>query len=299
MPDPLRHLGVVIHPTRNIDQALHMLREWAQRQGAELGQVPLERETREVAEPVAAEDVQLIVAIGGDGTTLAAIRVAATAGVPVMGVACGSLGVLTSVAQEGTPRALDRFRDGDWRPRKLPALALRPEGAGEQLAFNDCVVTRQGEGQVRVYSRIDGQLYSRLAGDGCIVTTALGSSAYNLAAGGPLLPLALPAFLMTALPSHGGFHPPLLIDAGSTLELEIAGGFGGARLEIDGQVAGQAPEALAVTLRQDTVTVVTFADTEPLLSGLRRRGILADSPRILADEGRRQPAAPPGGHSAS
>jgi NAD+ kinase len=298
MPSQLSQIGVVVHPARDIDLPLHQLREWAQRHEVRIGQIPLERETREVAEPVEADAVQLLLAIGGDGTTLAAIRAAATANVPVLGIACGSLGVLTTVPEASTAESLERFHAGRWKPREIPALVLRAEGGEERLAFNDCVVLRQGEGQVRVFSSVAGERFSRLAGDGCIVATPLGSSAYSLAAGGPLLPLGLPAFLLTSLPSHGGFHPPLLIAAGSELELEITGGFGGARLEIDGQKAGEAPRELRVTLRRDVVDVVTFENTEPLITGLRRRGIIADSPRILADEARRQATLAEPGHAS-
>ena len=68
--------------------------------------------------------------------------------------------------------------------------------------------------------------------------------------------------------------------------LDVAGSFAGARLEIDGQVAGECAGVLAITFRPAMVTQVSFDDQEPLLAGLRRRGIVLDSPRLVAEANR-------------
>ena len=180
-------LGVVVHPARNIDPPLRALLGWAGNRGVDVVQVPVAGQHREVAEQGDANDCDLIVSIGGDGTTLAAIRAAVTADRPVLGVACGSLGALTTVPASGVLRALDRFSRRDWLPRLLPALEVNREKAASLFALNDIAIIRAAEGQVRVTARVDGVLYCRLAGDGCIVSTSTGSSAYTLAAGGPLL----------------------------------------------------------------------------------------------------------------
>ncbi len=282
----VRRLGVVVHPARMVNGPLRALTGWAQEHGAEVVQIHVRGEEREVAEPGNAVDCDLIVAIGGDGTMLAAIRAALTAGRPVLGLACGSLGVLTAIEADDLGDALDRFSRGDWRPRRLPALTISREGDGDLLAFNDIAVVRAGIGQVRVTTSVDGTLYSRLAGDGCIVSTPLGSSAYALAAGSALMTPDTDAYLLTPLPSHGGSRVPLVIGAGSELRLEVTPGIGGARLEADGQIAGMDPPALTVRLRRDAATLVGFAEQEPLFVALRRRQIIVDSPRILADDGR-------------
>ncbi|MFZ1996876.1 MAG: NAD(+)/NADH kinase [Solirubrobacteraceae bacterium] len=290
-------VGVVVHPSRNIDGPLDRLRAWSSEHGVTVVQVAVPGQHREVAEPGEMGDCDLIVSIGGDGTMLAAIRAAVPADRPVLGVSCGSLGVLTAVEADALPAALDRFRAGDWTPRILPALSVTRPGAPAVVAFNDACVVRNGIGQVRVTSRVDGVLFNGLAGDGCIVSTALGSTAYALAAGGPLLAPGTDAYLLTPLPSHGGSRQPLVVPVGAELALEISTGIGGARLEIDGQVLDQDPVALRITLHQNVATLVSFADQEPLFTSLRRRGIIADSPRIHADAGRDAPrpvAADPG-----
>jgi NAD+ kinase len=279
-------LGVVVHPSRNIDTPLNALREWTGDHGVDLVQVPVPEVQREVAEPGHASDCDLIVSIGGDGTMLAAIRVAAGANRPVLGVACGSLGVLTTVEGDSVARALRRFDQDDWTPQRLPALELATEHGERLNAFNDVTIVRSGEGQVRVDARIDGVLFSRIAGDGCIVSTPIGTSGYALAAGGPLLGPGAEGFLFTPLPTHGGSCPPVVIAVDSVLELDATAGHGGARLELDGQVAGAQLGSMTVTLRPEVATLVSFDDQLPLFTCLRRRRILIDSPRILAEDSR-------------
>ena len=282
----LRCVGVVVHPSRNIDGPLERLRGWADTHGVRVVQVPVAGQNRRVAEPGDAGNCDLIVSIGGDGTMLAAIRAAEAVRLPVLGVSCGSLGVLTAVAGATVPEALDRFYGGDWTPRVLPALTVARPGGPDLTAFNDACVVRNGIGQVRVTSTVDGVLFTRLAGDGCIVSTPLGSTAYALAAGGPLMAPGTDAYLLMPLASHGGWRQPLVIPAAAELALEISVGIGGARLEIDGQVLDTDPDTLRITLRQDVATLVSFPGQEPLFASLRRRGIIADSPRIVADVAR-------------
>jgi NAD+ kinase len=280
------HIGLVVHPTRDISEPLDALNGWAARADVDVVQVPGFGRQREVAEPGGVEDCDVVVAIGGDGTTLAAMRVAVASDRPVIGVACGSLGALTTVAADGVAGALTSFSHGDWNPLPLPALRVNRGDPQGPFALNDIAIVRAGQGQIRTTARVDGVVFARFAGDGCIVSTPVGSSAYALAAGGSLLTPGADAFLLTPLIVHGGFCPPLVLGGGSELQLEVTAGYGGARLEVDGQVEGAHSGVLTVRLRQGVATMATFVDQEPFLTGLRRRQIIIDSPRILADDAR-------------
>jgi NAD+ kinase len=286
---PIGRIGLVVHPRREIGQALDALTRWCEANGADLVQVPAPGQERHVAEPGDAADCDLIVALGGDGTTLAAVRTGAEAGRPVLGAACGSLGALTTVPAEELPAALDRVEAGEWTPRKLPTLTVE-HGDAERTAVNDLVVVRHGAGQVSVSVRVDDQLFTRFAGDGFVIGTPLGSSAYTLAAGGPMLAPGALGMVFTPLAPHGGFIPPLVTGPEGRLDVEIDPGHGGARLELDGQIGDLLsplePTAVAVTLAPGRGTLVSFGDEEPMIAGLRRRRILVDSPRILARDDR-------------
>lgn len=280
---PLRRIGLLVHPTRNLDEPLRLLGEWTQQHGTEIVQLATAYPQRQVAAEGEASDCDLILSIGGDGTTLAALRAGVVADRPVLGVACGSLGALANVISADIPRALERFSRREWQPRSFPALSIaRP--AGEPLfALNDVALVRASGGQVRLTASVDGALFARIAGDGAVVSTPIGTSGYAISAGGPLLLTHVDGYVFTPLPKHGGFAPPLVIASQSELLLDVAGSFAGARLEVDGQVAGDCSGSMTITFRPGVVTQVSFDDQEPLLAGLRRRGILLDSPRLVAE----------------
>ncbi len=278
-------IGVSVHPARDIEDPLGTLRRWTERRDRALVQVG-EGPQQEVAPGGRAEDCELVVTIGGDGTALAGVRAAAPARTPVLGVAFGSLGALTTVPAAGLGEALDRFVIGDWHEIARPALVAK-RGDETLLAYNDLAVVRCGEGQVRTRVTLDGELYARLAGDGAIVSTPVGSAAYTLASGGPLLAPGAEAFAFTPLPTHGGSIPPLVAGGRSTLRLDVEGGYGGARLELDGRAIGDHDGRLEVTLRAQAAILVGLGAGEPFITGLRERGLIADSPRILAEEAAR------------
>jgi NAD+ kinase len=129
-------------------------------------------------------------------------------------------------------------------------------------------------------------LYARMAADGLVVATELGSSAYNMAAGGPLLAPGAVGMVATPLEPHGGSCPPLVAGAASRLTLQIEPGFGGVRYELDGRRAAITGPVLTVHHRPDYATLVTLIEDEPRLTGLRRRDLVVDSPRVLVREHR-------------
>src|SRR5215207_6532890 len=286
----IARLGLVVHPRRELSGALETVRRWSGAHGVDVVQVPASGQERSVADPGDPATCDVILALGGDGTTLAALRTGAAAGSPVMGVACGSLGALSAVTAGDLAEALDRIAEGDWTRRTLSALALDSDGAATLTAVNDLVVVRHGASQVSASVRVDGELFIRFAGDGLVVATPLGSSAYTLAAGGPVVAPGGSGLVFTPLAPHGGCCPPLVTGPDSRLEIELDPGFGGARIEVDGHVRGRVdpllPRSSEIALRPDHATLVALGGEEPMLAGLRRRRVLMDSPRVLARDDR-------------
>jgi NAD+ kinase len=277
----MRQLGLVVHPTRHVETVLEELGAWASTHGLRVGQVPVRGQTRQVADPINADECDLLLAIGGDGTTLSALHAGAPMSRPVLGVACGSIGVLTSVTDDRLTWAMDQIATGRWTPVGIPGLDVAwGEGHGE-VAINDLVIIRDGPGQIIVSIAVDGVLYARIAGDGLVVATPLGSSAYTMAAGGPILGPGAEGMAVTALADHAGSCPPLVAGSESQLTLTIQPGYGGVRYEVDGHRTAVQDAVLTVRQRGSYATVVRLAEEEPRLSGLRRRGLVADSPRVL------------------
>jgi NAD+ kinase len=282
----LERLGLVVHPRREIDTAIDNARTWAFANGATVVQIRVSGQERVVADPGEVASCDLVLAIGGDGTALHALHAAAPVNRPVLGVACGSLGALTATAAEDLPEALDRIAAGEWSPRGLPGLQITGVEGLSRIAINDLVVVRRGANQIIVGIYVDDQLYVRFAGDGIVVATPAGSSAYTLAAGGPVLAERSEGIVLTPLAPHGGCCPPLVVGSVSKVRLLVEPGYGGARMEFDGQAEDKEPTELSAARVEDYATLVGLGDSEPLLAGLRRRRILIDSPRVLARDDR-------------
>jgi NAD+ kinase len=291
----LRQLGLVVHPTRPVEGVIEGLGAWASAHGLTVGQVPVPGRTRQLAEPVDAEACDLLLALGGDGTTLLALHAGAPWSRPVLGIACGSIGVLTSVSAERVKWALEQVAGGQWTPLAVPGLDVGWGDAHCGVAINDVAMLRDGPGQILVSITVDGVLYARLAGDGLVVATALGSSAYNMAAGGPILAPGMEGMAVTPLAAHGGSCPPLVAGNASQLTLTVEPGYGGVRYELDGRPTAVEGPLLTVRHRENYATLVTLAEEEPRLTGLRRRGLVSDSPRTLVRDIRAESEAEPGG----
>lgn len=279
-------LGLVLHPRRDVDGALQAIRGWASKHGVAVGQVAIPGQPRRMGDPVDVAACDLLLAVGGDGTTLAALHAGADASRPVLGVAAGSIGILTSVHVSDLAAALERVAEGNWTPRALPGLEVTARTGEVQMAINDFAVIRDGTGQVITAIRVDDELYARTAGDGLVVATPLGSSAYTMAAGGPILASGAQGIVVTPLAHHGGVAPPLVVGPDSRVVLSVEPGYGGARFEADGQVLATEAAEVTVTLRREFATMVALGEQEPMLTGLRRRGLVVDGPRILVRDAR-------------
>jgi NAD+ kinase len=282
-----RRVALVVHPTRAVDRALATLTRWAGEHGVDVVQLAVHGDRhRELATPGTLQDGDIVVAVGGDGTVLAALRAAAPSNTPVLGVACGSLGALSAVGEEQLAETLERVWAGEWIARSLPALAIASTGAPDSWAANDWVVVRRGAGQLVADVSVDDELYVRIAGDGLVVATALGSSAYSMAAGGPVLAAGTAAFLCTPVAMHGGSAPPLVVPADAVVTVDVHPGHAGVDVEIDGQERSVQGQSFRLTLHPDKLTLVTSGASGRGLAGLRRRRLITDSPRVLARDAR-------------
>ena len=289
----IRRVGLVVHPTRRVERVLEEIGAWASAHGVTVGQIAVPGQTRHLADPVEAAACDLLLALGGDGTALVALHAGAPSSRPVLGVACGSVGVLMSVAGDRVPWALEQIATGRWTPVAVPGLDVDWDGAQGAVAINDLVVIRDGPGQVIVSVDVDGVLYARVAGDGLVVATPLGSSAYTMASGGPILAPGAEGMAVTPLAAHGGSCPPLVAGIGSRVTLTVEPGHGGVRHEIDGRPTPIEGRLLTIGWRAHYATLVRLAEEEPRLTGLRRRGLVLDSPRVLVRAARAAEDAEP------
>jgi NAD+ kinase len=281
----MERVGVLVHPTRPVHEALEILRRWTEDHGLALVQVQAGHQPP-VAPPGEVTACDLVTALGGDGTVLKALHAAARTRTPVLGVAHGSLGALTTVSDPELRGALDRFAAGDWRPRRLPALGLGTPDGHISSAINDVVLSRRGGTQLVLEVCVSGDLYVRLAGDGVVVATPVGSSAYSMAAGGSLLAAGTSAFVCTPLAMHGGCAPPLVVPDDQELTFEVHPGHSGFGVEVDGFELTAEARLFSVTLEHAYATLVDLHGVRTGLASLRHRGLIGDSPRVLVRDSR-------------
>jgi NAD+ kinase len=225
----LERIGVVLQPERDGAAVVDAVVGWARRRGATvlLPDVPLEERAAESG---------VIVAAGGDGTLLHAMRLAALHRVPLLGVNLGRLGYLAAVEADEVEAALDAIAAGDYTLERRRALRLSIWGRPTALAFNDVVIRRfPGSAPAQVALRVDGELFTRHSGDGLVVSTATGSTGYSFSAGGPIVSPRLQTILITPLAAHSPLQRSLVLSAGEVVELDVLRGGRGLSLEVDGE----------------------------------------------------------------
>ena len=151
-----------------------------------------------------------IVVLGGDGTILRAVH--EHPGVPVLGLNLGGLGYLSSVEEKDFSRAMEMLARGAYRISERTALAVRKPGGDWFPALNDVVVDRVMSGHAAILDlTVDGKLATRYLADGLVIATPTGSTAYSLAAGGPVLMPDSGSFVITPMSPHALGVRPLVV----------------------------------------------------------------------------------------
>jgi NAD+ kinase len=239
----MARIGLVLHPTRDCSAAVAQVADWAREGGAEL--VATTADARRVGvdgvlpvpEEVLAATCDGIIAMGGDGTILGAMRLVSARPVPVLGVNLGHLGFLAEVEGRELREALPAMAEGRVTTESRGCLVVRHRD-WEWLAFNDAVLARvPGEGMVSATLSVGGQPYGHLRCDAVIIATAMGSTAYNYAAGGPVVSPGIEGVLVTPAAPMSGISRTLLLAPSEPLRLSI--GAGRPALEFDGVLGGR------------------------------------------------------------
>jgi len=182
-----------------------------------------------VPETELAPGADLIVAVGGDGAMLHAARMAAMADVPVLGVNRGRLGFLADVGPEQMLQSLDDALGGRCQAERRMLLAAQLLADGrpiDALALNDVVVAKRETGRmVDVRTWVNGAYVNTHVGDGFIIATPTGSTAYALSCGGPIVHPSLDAVVLVPVCPHTLSDRPIVVPADSVVEIELADRF--------------------------------------------------------------------------
>lgn len=199
-------------------------------------------------------EADLIVAIGGDGTLLFAAQLALSRGVPLLGVNRGRLGFLTDVRPDEMIGNVDAALEGRYETdeRKLLAATLPVSGAPtrEFRALNDVVVQRQATGRMlELEVWVDGRYVNTHGGDGLVIASSTGSTAYALSCGGPIVHPALAATVIAPISPHTLSDRPVVIGRESRVEIRLVARSGmRAQVTCDGFLLGDLEPAAPLSV---------------------------------------------------
>jgi NAD+ kinase len=181
----------------------------------------------------------LMVAVGGDGTMLRASHLCAPTGLPILGVNTGRLGFLIQVHGKEWQPSLELLLKGEYWIESRMMLRVEHTRSGESIgnwhALNEAVVTRgPAVRPIRIAASVDGHLLANYVADGLIAATSTGSTAYALAAGGPILPPELRNILLVPIAPHLSVDRAVVLSEGTSVDITLRGG--DAVLSVDGQI---------------------------------------------------------------
>jgi len=170
------------------------------------------------------ESSDFLVSLGGDGTLLSLVRRSHSYNKPVVGINAGNLGFLADVTIDEVELFLEQLISNEYRIDErmmIEGYVQRKDGKKESFyAFNDVVMTRPVVSKMAtIYASIDGERFNTYKGDGLIIATPTGSTAYNLASGGPVMFPLTQALIMTPIMAHSLTQRPLVVPADFTIEL--------------------------------------------------------------------------------
>ena len=183
------------------------------------------------------EDCDLLMVLGGDGTILSALDYALPNDIPILGINLGRMGFLTEVDPVDLRRDVMRVLEGDYAIDSRMTMTLRGADERNMFALNEIVVSRSTPA-VRVLSleiEVNGMLVDRISGDGLIVASATGSTAYSLSAGGPIIRPGLDCFVITPICPHTMNARPVVVSSNDMITIRVLDDRGGAHAVLDGR----------------------------------------------------------------
>lgn len=227
----IERLGMLVHPEKpEAARLARRLAEICREKGPAL--VPVDSRNAS-----ALADVDVVAVLGGDGTILRVLRLMGEKMVPVLGVNLGTMGFLAECAPEALEEAVRRLAAGDYRLEERMLLRVEREGGERALALNDVVVSRGACQRVlQADVTVDGQAAARFSGDGLVISSPTGSTAYSLSAGGPVVVPQLDCIVLAPVCPHTFSARPMVVSGESQIEAALAprGAGGRLMLSIDG-----------------------------------------------------------------
>jgi NAD+ kinase len=244
---PIRRVGIISKPRKSeVREVVPRLLEWLKERQVEAcidketGAI-LETNSRCLTRNEMPAQVDLIIVLGGDGTLLATARALNRRPVPILAVNLGGLGFLTVITREELYPTLEQVLAGNYQSERRVQIegeiVRADEALSSFLALNDVVLNKGAIARILDFNvLVDGQFVSSYKSDGLIVSTPTGSTAYSLAAGGPVIAPTVGAFIITPICAHTLTNRPLVVPDSVTVEVVLKTERESAYLTVDGQM---------------------------------------------------------------
>ena len=224
------------------------------------------------------ETIDLAVVVGGDGTMLHVARSLASYALPMIGINLGRLGFLTDLSADRMHEGMDELLRGEFTVEERIMLQIQisngRDNLNESVALNDVTLSKGNTGRMIEFdTHVNSEPLGRTRGDGVIISTPTGSTAYALSAGGPILHPLLPAIVFAPICPHTLGHRPMVLDDSSIIELEIldlAGADGNVFIDGLKQLAVSGNEIIRIS-RAETVTRMVRINSHNHFTTLRSK----------------------------
>lgn len=232
------------------------------------GSAALLGETGGVQKTQLVTKADVLLVLGGDGTMLNAARLAGERGIPILGVNMGGLGFLTEVRRDSLYPSLERVFANDFVLEERLMLRTHVHRHGETVTqggvLNDVVISKGTLARmIELKIEIQGQFVTNLRGDGLIISTPTGSTAYSLSAGGPIIDPAVQSLILTPICPHTLTHRPLIVPAHAEITATLTSRDDGAMATLDGQVgvALAQGDSVDIKLSEHRTRLIRFPET--------------------------------------
>ncbi len=208
---------------------------------------------------------EVLISLGGDGTMLASARAVGEHKIPILGINLGGVGFLTEINSNDLQNTLNKLKKGDYFIEKRMVLETEVEGVKklDQYALNDVVIDK---GEVArlflLHLYLQDEFICSYSADGLIISTPTGSTAYSLAAGGPIINPRMNAIIVSPICPHTLASRPIVFSENETLKVVVELSSREAVLTIDGQVAFGLKSGSSVLVRKakHSVNLIKFRD---------------------------------------
>jgi len=266
----VKKIGIVVKPDTEAIKKADELERWLRSKNIEIVRrenVPPKQRISDKDKSFAPEDLCCVFVLGGDGTFLSAVRWIGDQKIPILGVKFGEVGFLAEIAEESLFTVAKAVLNNEFTTEPRMRLLVRVIRKGEELVcetvLNDIVINKGALARLaHIETYINDQYLTTYSADGLIVATPTGSTAYSLAAGGPIIHPSVPGILITPICPFTLTNRPLMVPDSATIKIQLAEDTSDIMLTCDGQVGMKIDErdTIIISKSPSPVQMITLPD---------------------------------------